>query len=186
MEKKIIRLGMLAMVMAFGMAVAGCDDGSTNGNGNENGSGNGNGNNPPTQPTVFTLYTFAEGIFIPYSGSGSEQNVTGTFLVTSGSLDNVGTISADGKLTLNFPASVADNMLRDAYGDAVPGLRFGILKISPELEFVNGNGDSLSVEYYNKAFSSYGNSFMPGWNYVGENFTPVTNTNGYRWVIVNP
>ena len=37
MAKKIIWMGMLVMVLAFGMAVVGCDDGSTNENENGNG-----------------------------------------------------------------------------------------------------------------------------------------------------
>jgi len=45
MAKKIFWTGMLAMVLAFGLAVVGCDDGSTDGNG-------GNGNTEPRKITI--------------------------------------------------------------------------------------------------------------------------------------
>jgi hypothetical protein len=54
MKNKKLWLGILVIVLVFGMAVVGCDDGTTNGsdnsnekgdgNSNENGNGNGNGN----------------------------------------------------------------------------------------------------------------------------------------------
>ena len=43
MANKRIWLGILVMVLVFGMAVVGCDNGSTNGSGSGNGSGNGTG-----------------------------------------------------------------------------------------------------------------------------------------------
>jgi hypothetical protein len=45
--KKNLWTGILVIVLVLGMAVVGCDNGSTgndNGNGNENGNSNGNGN----------------------------------------------------------------------------------------------------------------------------------------------
>ena len=55
MAKKIIRLVLLAMALAFGMAVVGCDDGSTNGNENGKSNGNGTGGNGNTQPKTITI-----------------------------------------------------------------------------------------------------------------------------------
>jgi hypothetical protein len=91
-----------------------------------------------------------------------------------------GLISADGKLTLAIPSTVADDKLfhfdeSDALG--------GILLITPSLYLVKGT-ESLSIVYLNKDTTAQGMSLKKGWNYISNNANAlVTDISGYKWAI---
>jgi hypothetical protein len=64
MKRNIFWLGMLVMILTFGMTVVSCDDGgddNNNNNNNGNGNGNGNGVTVPADLQGVWKYTFTSG-----------------------------------------------------------------------------------------------------------------------------
>ena len=176
--KKTVFWALLVMILAFGMTVVGCD------------------NDPKEEKTTaLQVYTLSGTTFTEYAGSGSEQEVTGW--ITDGpsegsSLGKIGTISSDGKLTLELPSSIADNKLFElpqGYGDG----KFAMARV------FFGNGEKL--ELYNSSdvnkiiiFTYFSqNATANGWNYIetewgsGDNQIisqqVVTNISSHKWVI---
>jgi hypothetical protein len=109
------------------------------------------------------------------------------------SIGNIGSISADGKLTLNLP-SVEDGKLFQIGGDddipeELKGFRYGMLVTTPALSLVNSNGDeSLQLFYANKTpplqelLAPFFRNMPKGWSYLG-NRGIVTDLSSYKWVI---
>ena len=179
MEKKKFWLGMLAAVLAAGLVLGGCktDEESDP------------INLPPTVIDV-QLYTMSwnedQIVFTQYTGTGATQTVTGKIQRRSGeasSIGTIGTISADGKLTLNIPASIEEGMLMDISEEAgIAGLKQGILEMAPHLYPVNDRGDYIIFGYFNRSGTFEDISFYRGWNYIGEEGV-LSNIDGFRWII---
>jgi hypothetical protein len=147
------------------------------------------------------MYTVDGGKIVEYKGDGTKVDLTG-YLSGGGDdeepLDNpVGSISAEGKLTLNIPATIADGKLVDA---GVGGLKYAFLDVGNHptgiyLTLVKANaGDDfddapeVSMGYYNKDYSSDEGSVKKGWSYsayIDGERTALKNLDGCIWVLMS-
>jgi hypothetical protein len=180
-KSKFLIAGMLATVLAFGLALAGC--------------------NPESDPVPDAKTISISGVQLytttgnTYPGNGSVQTVTGTVfqgfsIGSSGgqepeydfpdgsgqghSIGTIGSISADGKLTLTL-GELLNADLFDADRD---GIKYGMLITSPGLLFAKSPEDDLVLVYINKDYTIDGQSVKKGWNFGGN-----TDTSGYKWII---
>ena len=94
MKRNVFWMGMLAMVLAFGMTVAGCDDGSGSGGGNEGGESL-PASNGINEVSGKTYYELDERTVFSVTVAGAES---GTYTVTA--VDN-GTYASGVKFTYN-------------------------------------------------------------------------------------
>ena len=173
MANKRNRLGMLVMVLVFGMSVVGCDNSTTNGN-------------KVPQFVDVDLFTLEGSILNPYSGKGTSQAVIGWLSSDdedSNLLGEIGSISADGKLTLELPDTVNENLL-------FPGglIKYAYLNTDPYLRLYNKDNTAITlvIAYYTQGFSNYGATVKKGWNFIiGEGSPPaiITDFSNYSWVI---
>jgi hypothetical protein len=147
---------------------------------------------PPPAFTGVQVYTLSGTTFTVYTGTGSEQAVTG--VVTAGgesaenSIGTIGEISPAGKLTLELPTTVENSKLSSA--NDTTGTKFGILLITPNLQLYrsDGTGNPLMIEYVNNRVTSDGKTLKKGWNYLDIDFgtndmTVITDISSYKWVI---
>jgi hypothetical protein len=164
-------------------------------------------NPAPAQPVSgATIYTRSGTTFTPYTGTGSPQTVTAELsFFDSSSYSNslgssIGTISADGKLTLNLPTTVEDSKLWDCpseYSDYFTtdpvGIKLGRLQIlSRSLKLYTSDGEEVRIEYYNRTgtitLEEHGEtrslSVTAGWNYFRQ-LTPVNNISDCKWVAMH-
>ena len=134
----------------------------------------GGGGNPPLKVTGAQVYTLSGTTFTEYAGSGSEQEVTGW--ITDGpsegsSLGKIGTISSDGKLTLELPSSIADNKLFElpqGYGDGKFAMARVLFGHGEKLELYNSSDVNKIVifTYFPQNATANGMSVKNGWNYI--------------------
>jgi hypothetical protein len=174
--------GFSILVLVFGLVLMGCPT--------EEEPGGGPDSPPPTSFTDVQLYTLSGTTFAAYSGNNSIQTVAGFMEMNSSRSDSIGpigSISVDGKLTLNLPDSVADAYLYD-FSPADGEVKGGALVTSPALSLRRSDGVALLTGYFNKAGSVTPNGqlipFTKGWNYFINGFYPVTDLSAYKWVIV--
>jgi hypothetical protein len=145
--------------------------------GTKNDGGNTGG---PSKVTGEQVYVDFNGT-TPYSGTA--QDVTGTIHGNgSHELGKVGTISADGKLTLTLPATVDEEKLA-SYEDAKSGgLSMYVGETNLRLAKSQNQNDWLSFAYTNKDVAG----FKKGWNYqVWGGGSPITDISGYKWVVAD-
>jgi hypothetical protein len=100
-------------------------------------------------------------------------------------IGKIGSISADGKLTLNLPDTVQDDKLHDF----VERIKGGYLSTTPGLylfESSDPQNNALSIMYFNKEGSTSIDdqtvTWTKGWNYFKDT-SLVTDTSSYKWVI---
>jgi hypothetical protein len=185
MNKKL-GFAVVAIVFIFGLILAGCADSK--------------GDSAALTVKGVQVYTLSSGTFQEYAAPVTTLTVTG-MLTAEGlrsvneddgeySIGNIGTISADGKLTLNLPSKVEDGKLFLLFSDDkedIPeeayGFRFGRLVTTPYLSLVNSDGeDTLQLEYLNKTLSF--DLWTKGWVYLGRRGI-ITDLSSYKWVINN-
>jgi uncharacterized repeat protein (TIGR02543 family) len=128
------------------------------------------------------LYTFtkADGVGGRYTGGAR----TVTAVLSAGdsgpSLGTIGSISADGKLTLDLPVRIPEDELLPL-GDS--GRLGGTLLSTPMLLLAKEKEEVL-LEYVNEDCILNGVSLKKGWNYIKyEPSELVTDISGYKWVI---
>lgn len=123
--------------------------------------------------------------------SGPEQDITGTLYKSrTSSADartpqDFGTIAADGRVTINWPTTVADSEL----WDGPPGSKIAWLRLSAsggDRLVLKKTGAELFIMYSNNGFTADGVTAVRGWNYMDSEGTVVTDFTGYRWVLVAP
>jgi hypothetical protein len=195
MKRNVFLTGILALALVFGLMLTACDDnngddGDNNGSNNsgDDNSGGGDTNDPPAGATGETLYTYngKTGLGDVYQGNGAVQKINAMLSGPNSSptsIGEIGSISADGKLTLSIPATIDDSKLLP-FGDG--GVLVGGLATEPSLYLAKGE-DALEIMYFNQAFdytiSGTSLSLKKGWNYVSGSGTVVTDTSGYKWGI---
>jgi hypothetical protein len=166
MANKKFLWGMLVTVLTFCMAVVACnkDDDDDDGGGSGGVSAKG-----------VQLYN-PDGS--EYTGTGSVQDVNGILTPMGGSgtsdIGKIGTISPDGKLTLDLPATVADDKLFTEEGI---DLKLGVLS---NFRLKKGEDSEAYITYFNKDFSEQSITLKKGWNYFTGNST-ITDVTGYKW-----
>jgi hypothetical protein len=184
-------IGFAVLLLAAIFTFNACDNSSTNNNEEDV--------IPPPASSDATIYTLSGTTFTEYKGNGKSQDVTAIFVGASEndkpiSLGKIGTISADGKLTLdNLPVTVEDSKLHPVPSAYNPpsGAKIGVLGITPSIMLYSSDGNSsLMIEYINKDGTITVNgsnlSFKAGWNYIqSTNMTAVTDISSYKWVISN-
>lgn len=168
-------LGMAALLtLTFGLVLVGCD----NGGGEEE---------EDSAPSVSgaALYTFNGSEFAAYPGSSAAQSVKGKFAADEEDFGVIGSISADGKLTLSLPPTVPDSKLEEFPLSDDPALKMGQLSTTPYLFLMNESSDGLFLMYFNKAGSAMNITWKKGWNYasIANGISIVTDISGYKWVI---
>ncbi|MDR1972999.1 MAG: hypothetical protein LBQ46_13890 [Treponema sp.] len=152
----------------------------------------GGGTGGPPAATDVTIYTLnGEGELEEYTGTGSEQTVTAEMYLPAGddspapkSLGTIGSITADGKLTLNIPETVEDDSLFDGAVVGISG-KIGYFDITPSLTLYAADGSSFidTIIYTTTAGYIVGYSSRKGWNYWGDDDAAVTDISAYKWVI---
>jgi hypothetical protein len=179
------RRGLLAGIAVLFLAAvfAGCDDGG-------GGGGGGNGGNENTN-TGLTIYKRDGSV---YTGTGTVQTVTATsygFGDEETSLDAIGSISADGKLSITIPATIPDTKLfavPQSYGDGtVKGAILGIIT-SSNLTLAPMYSDvSVVPMYFNKAFTASVNGenveMKKGYNYFVSDTETIPSISSCNWGI---
>jgi hypothetical protein len=172
-------IGIAVLLLSAIFTFTGCSDDS----GDDGGGGGGGTPTPPPAVTSGTIYTLNGTTFTEYTGTGTAQTVTAVFQ-GNGSKDfgEVGTISADGKLTLKLPDTVSDDKLFDFQDNC----KMGQLHTRPFLYLYKDASTRIMIQYFNKSGSASGNgqtmSWTAGWNYFNGN-TKVTDISGYKWVL---
>jgi hypothetical protein len=141
--------------------------------------------------TSVNLYTTDGSL---YTGTGTVQTVTGenSLPADSPSLGTIGSISADGKLTLNLPANPPESALYDVTEYAGSALKEILLQTSPRLLLAKSGYDYLMVVYLDRNVSGQGISAAKGWHYMKNNESNTSSSvvdnptgNGYVWVIIS-
>jgi hypothetical protein len=205
MKRNVFWLGMLAMVLTFGMTAVGCDDGSggdpeTGGN---SGGNSGSGSNPPLNVTGAQVYTYdddgdSERTYTAFAGTGTAMDVkafTLSFIPNDDSfydLGIIGTISGDGKLTLELPSTIADDKLFPMTDESGGNVKVGWVNLDVsdgayELGLENDSGGVI-IEYFDRDINSTGYSVKKGWNYfVLTNYDDppqiISDISNFKWVI---
>jgi len=83
MAKNVSLIGILVIVLVFGMAVVGCDSDQTNGNGNENGNGNSSDQLTGTRWVGGTdTIKFLAGKKVEFTRPSLPDIVNGTYTIT--------------------------------------------------------------------------------------------------------
>ena len=167
--------------------------------------GGSSGGNPAPKVTGAQVYTMSwptsGTTFITYAGSGSAQDV---FLGIDENDDyrpKIGTISNDGKLTFEFPATIDDNRLQlfpnEGGGDGVTKyaacyivLDNGLVQLFNSDKVSDVNIAVVWFIYVNRDATLGEISVKKGWNFV-EQLMQTTNqpvitdfsSNKYKWVI---
>jgi uncharacterized repeat protein (TIGR02543 family) len=136
------------------------------------------------------LYTTTEDGMYEYHGTGIPQTVTGFMLNVGPDEDEespapiaigpIGSISADGKLTLNL-GQVSDDKLFDFSVPGTNGVKVGLLGTLPELWLSASNESGAMLAYLNKDINSAGVSAKQGWVLFGED--SAVSISKYNWVI---
>jgi hypothetical protein len=126
MVNKKFWLGILVMILVFGMMIVGCDNGSTNGNGN----GGGGGTNPGENP-----------------GSGSGGSGTPNYY-TNGRLTITNLSDYDGKY-INVLYVVGGSLI--SYRNEPPGVPTDILKCNGGLI----SGDSVIIKVWRSIYTNW-------------------------------
>ncbi|MDR2741354.1 MAG: hypothetical protein LBB98_04280, partial [Treponema sp.] len=183
-KSKFLIAGMAALALSFGSVLAGCDNGTPSDGDPQTISISEvqlyttTGNAYPGSGTVQTVTgTVFQSFSVPVGGSPAEQEPEYNFHDGSGqghSIGTIGSISADGKLTLTL-GELSDADLFDAGMD---GVKYGMLVTSPGLLFAKSHEDDLVLVYINKDYTIDGQSVKKGWDFGGN-----TDTSGYKWVI---
>jgi len=152
---------------------------------------NGSNNTPPPSVIGVQLYTLSGTTFSEYSGTGSEQEITGGVRELGGSsstpntIGKIGTISGNGKLNLQLPTTVNDEKLFDATTGG-ESYKIGGLVTSPSISLYDNDGEYYGITYINKDTTSPdGQSLKKGWFYTNQVVFP-TDISNYKWVIDNP
>ncbi|MDR2485370.1 MAG: hypothetical protein LBD55_08245 [Treponema sp.] len=188
MKSKVLS-GMSGLMLAFALILTGCGD---SGGGDD--GGDGGGSFSVTGAPVYTATSSGGGIYTISSVqySGPVLQITGTnYLDPSISIGNIGSISADGKLTLNLPANPPESYLADA--PVQYGVSAKLLSVSttPRVALVkSGIRGNITLLYADRDDPGSSNfpSLKKGWQYlVGgtETLTVITDPSaaGYKWVV---
>jgi hypothetical protein len=160
------------------------------------------GSNPAPKVTGVQIYTISEPTFITYAGSGSAQDVFLGIEENDDYRPKIGTISNDGKLTFEFPATIDDNRLQlvpnEGGGDGVT--KYALCYIVLDNGWVQlFNSDKVSdvsmvavwFTYINRDATLGEISVKKGWNFVEQDLMHTINqqvitdfsSNKYKWVI---
>ncbi|MDR2485728.1 MAG: hypothetical protein LBD55_10065 [Treponema sp.] len=192
MKSKVVS-GMSGLLLAFAMILTGCGDGG--------GGDDGGGSLSVTGEPVYTAeYSGSNKYYITGPRySGQEYQLIGKNGSNSSSISigNIGSLSADGALTLNLPADPPANALFDA--PAQWGISAKLLDL--DINLVNSIDEiGLKKSYFTGSCSLVyadrdtppGNNDFPalkkGWQYVagGGGMTPTashTIPEGFQWAV---
>lgn len=118
---------------------------------------------------VYTLKSQGEAVY-----SGEPLMVYG--FIDGREMGEIGSITADGKLTLHLPERMPDELLTVREGIAVKG---GTLTTKPELHPYQNSHDMMVLVYVSAPMGDY----QTGWNYANMKHEMVPDMRGYRWVI---
>ena len=158
---------------------------------------------PPTPPVqsggpkvtgaqVYT-YDYDDDEYTAFAGTGTAMDVK-CFIIgfsddSSYDLGTIGTISGDGKLTLELPSTIADDKLFPVPNEYGGNGKVGMvhLDVSDGAYRVVLKNDSggVFIEYFDSAINVMGLSVKKGWNYfhARENdFTIISDISNFKWV----
>jgi hypothetical protein len=149
------------------------------------------------------VYTLSDKLFSEFPGTGSELALN-SWLTTGGSgilVENIGTISGDGKLTLKLPA-IPENMFAvlpaTFGGDGAAKFCITIFRIPSNdtytrLDLYN-SGDinrSVKVVYFDRDITANDLGIKKGWNYIDcidinnnwQDMQILVDISSHKWVI---
>lgn len=120
---------------------------------------------------IYTVSSNGEKLY-----EGEETPIQG--FIDGKAIGEIGKITKDGKLTLDVPEEVEDNLLTSREGTDVKG---GTLTTTPEIHPWKSNEDMMVLVYVNAPMGDY----QTGWNYANMNHEMVPSTEGYTWVVMD-
>lgn len=124
-----------------------------------------------TDEDIYTLSSNAEELY-----EGEEISIQG--FLDGKEIGEIGKITANGKLTLDLPEEVTDDLLTAREGTDVKG---GTLTTEPEIHPWKSADDMMVLVYVNAPMGDY----QTGWNYANMNHEMVPSTEGYTWVVMD-
>ena len=128
----------------------------------------------PGKVTDADIYTLSSNIKQLYAGE--EISIQG--FLDGKQIGEIGKITADGKLTLDLPEKVADDLLTSREGTNVKG---GTLTTKPEIHPWKSADDIMVLVYVNAPMGDY----QTGWNYANMKHEMVPSTEGYTWIVMD-
>ena len=187
MKSKVL-WGMFGLLLTFALILTGCGDG---GGGDDD--GNGGGSFSISGVPVYTATAGGDRTYnIGAQYSGPALELTGKSIGPNNStisIGNIGSISADGKLTLNLPANPPENDLVDATEWLGISAKLLVLETDPHVFLSKGGQGGVTLIYADRNTPPGNNNFpalKQGWQYMTGDGTALISdplANGYKWVI---
>lgn len=94
----------------------------------------------------------------------------------------VGTISSQGKLTLNLPDDISDDILDSRPNTNVKG---GGLTTIPDIKLWKNDNDFLHLVYMNSDYKENGTEYKKGWNFATNEHKKAKSADGYKWIFMD-